>query len=938
MQYDEFLARRMVIDHGDGFKVADADVNPQLFDFQRALVRWACEKGRAAIFADCGLGKTPIQLEWARLVCERHGGIVLIVAPLAVAEQTAREGDKFGVPVNVCRTGENLTLGVNITNYEMLGHFTPDALGGIVLDESSILKSYDGKTRTEIIAFAERLPFRLACTATPAPNDPAELCNHAEFLGVMTESEVKALYFTTDGTTTRWRLKGHSHEAFYRWMATWAVAMRKPSDLGFEDGAFELPALDVREVVVPGENITPDALFTSERIGIAERRQARRASMTNRVQAAADLVFASWGTTGSCDKLAACGSQSTQSAVGSGTTPIQQSVNGGSPRCEAQKRTANTCAPTTATTPRSSSAAGNSKTASTQQSESDTATTPSTASDAELPAEDATRTPSETLGCVPTSESPLLNTMPFSTVKVEGVPSVGSPPETVPDAGSTSTTATPQGTCAGCCAPRATSESASSETTLNSCDVPPGTSTGPEPWIIWCDLNAEQRALEAAFGDDAISVYGNLPYKEKAARILAWLDGERPVLISKPSVTGYGLNMQRASKMAFVGLSDSYEQFYQAMRRCWRFGQTRPVTVHVVTSDAEGAVVQNVKRKEREANETMARIVQFTHDAVGGRNTRQEAEYREDVEEGGPWTLYLGDCVEVTKRLPSESVALSVFSPPFPGMYTYSNSVRDVGNAHGIEDLMAHFGYLAPELLRITMPGRSAFVHLTQYVAHINSDGFAGLKDFRGRTIAMMEAAGWRYYGEITVDKNPQVKAIRTKDRGLLFKTLATDSAHMHVALPDWILHFRKDGENPAPIRSGQSDKYGNHDGWITQEEWIRWARPVWYAQDWAPDGDGIAETNVLNVAVARDSTDERHICPLQLPVIERIVKLWSAPDELVFSPFAGIGSEGYEVVRLGRRFVGIELKESYWRTACKNLRDAEALLDHQSLFGVDAP
>jgi len=320
---------------------------------------------------------------------------------------------------------------------------------------------------------------------------------------------------------------------------------------------------------------------------------------------------------------------------------------------------------------------------------------------------------------------------------------------------------------------------------------------------------------------------------------------------------------------------------------------------------------------------------------VAGRNTRQEAVYREDVAEGGPWTLHLGDCVEVTKRIPTESVDLSVFSPPFPGMYTYSNSVRDIGNAKGIDDLMAHFGYLAPELLRVTQPGRSCFVHLTQYVAHINSDGFAGLKDFRGRTIEMMQGAGWRYYGEITIDKNPQVKAIRTKDRGLLFKTLATDSSMMHVALPDWVLHFRKDGVNPNPIRAGVSDKYGNPGGWVTQEEWIRWARPIWYAQDWAPNGDGISETDVLNVAIARDSADERHICPLQLPVTERIVKLWSAPGEVVFSPFAGIGSEGHEAVRLGRRFVGIELKESYWKTACRNLRDAEASLDHQSLFAT---
>ncbi len=746
--YADFLDKRRTIDHGDGFEVDESDINPQLFDFQRAIVAWACAKGRAAIFADCGLGKTPMQLEWARLVCERHGGIVLIVAPLAVAEQTAREGEKFGVPVNVCRTGDDVTLGVNITNYEMLRHFTPDVLAGVVLDESSILKSYDGKTRTEIIAFAEQVPFRLACTATPAPNDPAELCNHAEFLGVMTESEVKALYFTTDGTTTRWRLKGHSHEAFYRWMATWAVAMRKPSDLGFDDGRFALPDLDVREVVVEGENITPDALFTSERIGISERRAARRASMTNRVQAAADLANAT-----------------------------------------------------------------------------------------------------------------------------------------------------------------------------------------DEPFLCWCDLNAESEALTDAI-PGAVQVRGSDTPEHKAKAMLDFAAGRVRVLVTKPSIAGFGMNWQHCSRMAFVGLSDSYEQFYQALRRCWRFGQEKPVVAYVVTSDAEGAVVQNVKRKERESGEVMEKVVQFTRDAVSGQTTRQEAEYVERVETGGPWTLYLGDCVEVTKRLPSESVDLSVFSPPFPGMYTYSNSVRDMGNSHGIDDLMQHFGYLAPELLRITNPGRSCFVHLTQYVAHINKDGFAGLKDFRGRTIEMMQDAGWRYYGEITIDKNPQVKAIRTKDRGLLFKTLATDSSMMHVALPDWVLHFRKDGENRTPLRAGQSEKYGNSDGWITQEEWIRWARPVWYAHDWAPDGDGISETDVLNVTVARDSADERHICPLQLPVIERIVKLWSGRGEVVFSPFAGIGSEGHEAVRLGRRFVGIELKESYWKTACRNLADAESSLNETSLFG----
>jgi len=751
VRYEEFLARRLAVEHGDGFAIDERRINPMLYPFQRAVLAWACEKGRSAVFADCGLGKTPIQLEWARLVCEERGGIVLIVAPLAVAEQTQREGDKFDVPVNLCRRGEDVTLGVNITNYEMLQHFDPGILGGLVLDESSILKSYDGKTRTAIIAFAEQIPFRLACTATPAPNDPAELCNHAEFLGVMTEQEVKALYFTTDGTTNRWRLKGHSHESFYRWLASWSVALRKPSDIGYEDGAFALPDLNIEQVIVEGRNITPGALFTSERIDIGERRAARRASLDARVQAAADLANAT-----------------------------------------------------------------------------------------------------------------------------------------------------------------------------------------DRPFLCWCDLNAESEALAAAI-PDAVEVKGSDAPEKKAAALLGFARGEHRVMVSKPSIAGWGMNWQHCADMAFVGLSDSYEQFYQALRRCWRFGQEREVNVHVVTSDAEGPVVANVERKERQAMAMMEQVVRYTADAVRGQSGRQEAVYETEKASGEDWTLYLGDCVEQTRKLPAESVDLSVFSPPFPGMYTYSNSVRDMGNAKGIADMLDHYAYLAPELLRVTLPGRSCFVHLTQYVAHINADGFAGLRDFRGRVIETMETAGWRYYGEITIDKNPQVKAIRTKDRGLLFKTLANDSAHMHVALPDWVLHFRKDGENPKPIRAGVSDKYGNAEGWITQEEWIRWARPVWYAADWAPDGDGIGETDVLNVSVARESADERHICPLQLPVIHRIVKLWSAPGELVFSPFAGIGSEGYESLKLGRRFVGIELKRSYYETACRNLESVVRDRDQLDIFSVEA-
>jgi DNA modification methylase len=226
---------------------------------------------------------------------------------------------------------------------------------------------------------------------------------------------------------------------------------------------------------------------------------------------------------------------------------------------------------------------------------------------------------------------------------------------------------------------------------------------------------------------------------------------------------------------------------------------------------------------------------------------------------------------------------------------------------------------------------------LTQSTAQLGRDGYVGMKDFRGQVIQMMENEGWYYYGEATIDKNPQVKAVRTKDHGLMFKTLATDSAKMHMALADYLIQFVKPGDNPEPIKAGISEKYNSPNGWLTNEEWILWARPVWYGSDYAPNGceihDGIRETDTLSVRQARETDDERHLCPLQLGVIHRAIKLWSAPGDLVYSPFAGIGSEGYEAIKLGRRFVGGELKRSYWKSSIEMLHLAERESGIMTLF-----
>lgn len=264
------------------------------------------------------------------------------------------------------------------------------------------------------------------------------------------------------------------------------------------------------------------------------------------------------------------------------------------------------------------------------------------------------------------------------------------------------------------------------------------------------------------------------------------------------------------------------------------------------------------------------------------------------------YALYNGDSAEVMPALPDNSVDLSIFSPPFLSLYTYSPTPRDVGNSRTPEEFWAHFGFVMRELLRITKPGRNACVHVAQVPAMLVRDGYIGMKDFRGQTIAAFEAEGWIYHGEVCIDKDPQAQAIRTKSKSLLFTQLRKDASWLRPALADYILVFRKPGENVAPVLPD-----------LTNDEWIEWARPIWY---------GIRESDTLNVAEGREEQDERHICPLQLGTIERCVRLWSNAGETVFTPFAGVGSEVYEAVRLGRRGVGIELKPSYFRAARRNL------------------
>lgn len=296
-------------------------------------------------------------------------------------------------------------------------------------------------------------------------------------------------------------------------------------------------------------------------------------------------------------------------------------------------------------------------------------------------------------------------------------------------------------------------------------------------------------------------------------------------------------------------------------------------------------------------------------------------QYQTDEAEGEQWRILLGDSCERMAEIPDASVGLSVYSPPFASLFTYSPSERDLGNSSSRAEFLEHYGFIIRENLRITKPGRVACVHVQQLTTTKVTHGFTGLTDFRGEVIAAYVVNGWRFHGEVTVNKDPQAQAIRTKAHALTFATKNRDSAATRPALADYLLIFRAPGDNAAPIT--QTD---GHSSRVSNDDWINWAQPVWW---------DIKETNTLNVRVARDDADERHICPLQLDFIERCVRLWSNPGETVFTPFAGIGSEVYVARKFDRFGLGIELKPSYWRTAVSNLTNLEADLSHDALFEV---
>ena len=745
MAYDDFLASKSTACPPVGFD--PADFTAPLFSFQRDIVTMACRVGRFCIWADCGMGKTAMQLEWASQVCNYTSGNVLILAPLAVSHQTVREGEKFGIDCHFASTQSEVQPGITITNYEKLAHFDPSKFDGVVLDESSILKAYTGKIRNQIIESFAQTPFRLACSATPAPNDHMELGNHAEFIGVMTRTEMLAMFFVHDGgETSKWRLKGHAVSKFWEWVCSWAVTIRKPSDLGYEDGNFILPDLLIQDCTVetPRDAVPDDAgqmaLFATEARTLNDQRKVRKSSLTLRVDAAAALA-----------------------------------------------------------------------------------------------------------------------------------------------------------------------------------------NSNTEQWLIWCDLNDESKSLTSSI-DGAVEVSGSDSDDHKRQAAIDFQDGKIRVLVSKPSIFGFGLNFQRCHNVAFVGLSHSYEAFYQAIRRCWRFGQDQPVNAHIIYDVAEGRVIDNIRRKEADSIAMAERMVSIMKQSTMEqlkKIQRQVAPHVTEHKSGDDWDLYMGDCVESIRNLDSDSIHYSIFSPPFASLYTYSNSDRDMGNSRTQQEFFDHFSFLAAELHRVMMPGRLISFHCMNLPSSKERDGFIGIKDFRGDMLRIFQSAGFVFHSEVCIWKDPVTAMQRTKAIGLLHKQIRKDSALSRQGIPDYLVTVRKLGDNPQPCAGPFTEFAGENPPPKTGDAikdsiniWQRYASPVWM---------DINPSDTLQYRSARANEDERHICPLQLEVIRRGLQLWSNPGDLVLSPFAGIGSEGHASLQMGRRFVGFELKPSYFNCAVKNLTNVQA-------------
>lgn len=705
MNYDEFIQKKHVKAIESGF---ECEVSNKLFDFQQHIVKTALRVGRYAIFADCGLGKSAMQIEWAMQVHKHTGEPVLILCPLAVAPQTVREAKNiFGYEISRDITSK----GIVIANYEQLENL-PDWYGGIVLDESSILKNFQGKTKQRIIDKFRAVRFKLCASATPDPNDDTEIGNHAEFLGIMTRLAMLSRFFVHDGgETQKWRLKGHAESQFIAWLKQWSIVMDNPARYGFTQKNYALPELhtDVQWLVTGARD---GQLFADAKFDATKLHHELRATQDERVAIIAKM-----------------------------------------------------CA--------------------------------------------------DLKGQI----------------------------------------------------------------------------------IVWTLQNEESTKLAKAISD-AVEVTGAMSSEIKESRINDFVTGKARILITKPKIAQYGLNMQNCAIQINSGLNFSFEEYYQRVRRSYRFGQKKDVRIINVIPDSMRSVWDVIQQKERNFKKKQSETIE-----------KVTAEYKIDRSksmriEKENYTIMNGDCVLEMRKMADASVGFSVFSPPFADLYTYSDDPNDMSNVGSYSEYMQQFEFMAKELFRILKPGRNIALHCMDLPIQKGKEGFIGLRDYSGQIIKMFADIGFIYHSRITIWKNPVTEMQRTKALGLLHKQTKKDSTMSRVGIPDYVLVFRKDGERFDPVHMD-----------IDVDTWQKYASPVWMDIDY---GD------TLNYTAGRAPDDDKHICPLQLPTIERLITLYTNKGDTVFTPFLGIGSEAYQALKMGRKAIGTELKKSYFDLAARNCENAE--------------
>ena len=709
--YNDFLETKRKSFIESGFDIKQSKLNPLLKDFQKYGIQIALKKGKFAFFFDCGLGKTFCQLEWAKQVSIKTKKKVLILAPLAIVEQTKAEAEKFNIDLDV----------FDITNYDQLKNTDCSIYSGVVLDESSILKGRDGKLSNLIIETFKTTPYKLACTATPSPNDHMELGQHSEFLGAMSYLEILAMYFVHDGgETSKWRLRKHAKDPFWNYVASWSMAIDNPATLGFDGDGYFLPEIEYVEHIIPVENMTEN-LFGDVAVSATDLHKDLNRSFDKRVEKTLELV--------------------------------------------------------------------------------------------------------------------------------------------------------------------------------NSND---------KQWIVWGLKNNETDTLSKLL-EDSVNVQGSDSPEYKAKHLNGFAKSEFKTLITKTSIASFGMNYQQCNQMVFMSYDFKFEAFYQAVRRCYRFGQKNKVTVHILIPESQTNVRQTILDKQSRHKEMIQEMAKYSAE-TNYKTEKSKVMINNKEIKTENYHLINGDCVQETAKLPDNCADLVVFSPPFAELYVYSDKEEDMGNVANYKQFEQHFKYLIPELKRTLKPGRICAIHCMDLPIQKGKEGYIGLRDFSGMLIQWFQELGFIYHSRTTIWKNPVTEMQRTKALGLLHKTIKKDSSMTRVGIPDYILFFRNEGDNLIPIT--HQDKDQTQLDYLPVDLWQKYASPVWYDIDYS---------RTLQYRSGRDGNDEKHICPLQLDTIERILHLYSNEGETVLSPFGGIGSEGCSAIKMNRKSISIELKESYFKLNANN-------------------